>query len=291
MPMPMPTVNAAAFIQSAADALRDVHPEECRLLAELLVSRALHCPRLELPLHYAAAIPPEILPALRADLARLAAGLPWQYLAGETEFFGRAFKCDRRALIPRPETELLVAWFLRDPALSTAPASAVAEAGVGSGCISVTIAAELPGARCVGTDISQDALDLARENAARHGVAGRVDLQLGDLLASQPAGHFDAVIANPPYVTAAEWRGLPRHIRDFEPPAALLAGDDGMQAAAQLAPQAARCLKPGGSLFMEFAPARMRQLRQCLEAAGLTEIATADDYAGRPHFIRGRRPG
>ncbi len=289
--MPMPNVKAAEFIQIAADALRTVHPEECRLVAELLVSRALHCPRLELPLRYAEIIPAETLAGLREGLTRLAAGLPWQYLAGEAEFFGRAFKCDRRALIPRPETEQLVEWFLLDPTIRAASAPVIAEAGAGSGCVSITIAAELPDARCVGTDISAAALDLAGENAVRHHVNARVEFQLTDLLAEQPAGYFDAVISNPPYVTEGEWRELPKHIRDYEPATALLAGDDGMQSAVKLAPQAARCLKPGGSLFMEFAPARMVRLQQHLEAAGFTGITTADDYAGRPHFIRGRRPG
>jgi len=288
--MPLTTVNAGAFIHTAADALREAHPEECRLLAELLVSRALHCPRLELPLHYADGIPPETLPALRADLARLAKGLPWQYLAGTAGFLGRDFQCDRRALIPRPETELFVEWFLNSPMMRNASAPAVAEVGAGSGCIIITIALERPDARCRGLDISPDALELARENAARLDVAGRVSFMQNDLLAAWPDRSLDMLISNPPYVTTAEWQKLPIHIREFEPALALLAGDDGMRPAARLVPQAARALKPGGGLFLEFAPARLPQLRQCLQAAGFEEIETGNDYTGRPHFICGRCP-
>lgn len=288
--MPIPSVNVAAFLQDATDALRKLHPDECRLLAELLVSRALHCPRLELPLHYSTAIPPEIMPGLRADLKLLTAGTPWQYLEGETEFFGRKFKCDQRALIPRPETELLVEWFLRYPPIHAAKAPVIVEAGVGSGCIIITIAAELPHATCIGTDISNDALNLAQENVERHGLTRRVELRSNDLLTNLPLCHFDAIISNPPYVTAAEWRELPLHIRIFEPPLALLAGDDGMEVAARLAMQASRCLKPGGALFMEFAPARIGLLRKHLTAAGFVDITTANDYTGRPHFICARLP-
>ncbi|MGI6087806.1 MAG: peptide chain release factor N(5)-glutamine methyltransferase [Kiritimatiellia bacterium] len=288
--MPIPSVNVAVFLKEATNALHKLHPEECRLLAELLVSRALHCPRLELPLHYSNAIPPEIMPSLRADLERLTLGTPWQYLVGETEFFGRKFKCDQRALIPRPETELLVEWFLRYSPIHTAKAPVIVEAGVGSGCIIITIAAELPHATCIGTDISNDALNLALENAERHGIAGRIELRPNDLLADLPPCHFDAVISNPPYVTTAEYQELPPHIRNFEPALALLAGDDGMKVAAWLAPQANRCLKPGGALFMEFAPARIGLLRKYLADAGFVDITTANDYVGRPHFICARLP-
>ncbi|MCA1809665.1 MAG: peptide chain release factor N(5)-glutamine methyltransferase [Kiritimatiellia bacterium] len=283
-PTPQPTVRE--FILQAATKLRRRHPAECRLLAELLLGMELGCARWELALRQSEPIPPRRLPRLQRKLETLSRGIPWQHLAGKTEFFGRSFRCDRRALIPRPETEQLVTWILEHCITHATARPVIAEAGVGSGCIIITLALELPEANCLGTDISDEALTLAIANARARGVAGRIRFSRDDFLSSLPSASLDMVVANPPYVTSAEYRRLPAHIRCHEPLLALDGGPDGMNAARRLAPQAARCLRPGGWIYLEFAPGRMRRLRKILDTAGFAAIATGQDYHGRSHFMR-----
>ncbi len=277
------------FVNYAAQTLADIHPEECRLLAELLVSRSLSCPRLELPLRYRDQLPASLLPGLKRDLSLLRNGLPWQYLLGSVEFFGRIFKSDSRALIPRPETELFTEWVLS--CLPKGKPLFIAEVGAGSGCVLLTIAAELPLAKGLGLDISPAALALAAENASLLRLTNQTEFKLNDLLDGIPDKSLDAVVSNPPYLTVAEWENLPKHIRDYEPVSALAAGESGMQTVSRLLPQAAKALKPKGSLFLEFAPARLSLLREQLESTGFTDIKTHNDYFGRPHFIAGKLAG
>jgi release factor glutamine methyltransferase len=155
---------------------------------------------------------------------RRLAGEPVQYLIGEWDFYGRAFRTDRRALIPRPETEHLV-----EEALREAPdARRGLDLGCGSGVVAITLARELPGARLVAVDASIGALALARQNAARHGVADRVDFVGSDWTAALAGARFDLAVSNPPYVAAADAGGLPPEVADWEPAAALFAGSDGL---------------------------------------------------------------
>jgi release factor glutamine methyltransferase len=209
------------LLDAAARTLSAAGIDSPRLDAELLLASVLGCSRLDLLL--GAGVPPGA--AARRDFARLVRARerhePVAYLVGVREFFGRDFRVDRRVLVPRPETEVLVhaaAGFL---AGRPAGKRRVADLGTGSGCIAVTLALEVRGAEVVATDLSEDALEVARANASRMGAA--VAFARGDLLEALPGGaRFDLVVSNPPYVAPDEIGDVDRSVRDFEPRSAWL---------------------------------------------------------------------
>lgn len=158
-------------------------------------------------------------------------GVPVQHLVGEWDFFGRTFRVDRRALVPRPETELLI-----ETALSAAPeATRLIDLGTGSGILAVTWLLERPGSRAVALDASTEALALARENAAHHGVGSRLDLLASNWTSALSKGpRFDLAISNPPYLATGESASLSPTVRDHDPARALYAGEDGLEAVRRL---------------------------------------------------------
>ena len=173
------------------------------------------------------------------------------YVVGHTEFCALEFQIDRRALIPRPETEQLVELALRRlKALNLPSQTLVVDVGTGSGCIAVSLAVKLSNVRFMATDISSDALALAHDNAKKHKVNSRIQFLRGDLLAPVPV-RADGVVANLPYVTTAEWQSLPRHIRNHEPRTALDGGTDGLDFIRRLLSQASKHVKPDGWLLIE----------------------------------------
>ncbi len=174
-------------------------------------------------------------------------GVPVQHLIGEWDFYGRPFRVDGRALVPRPETEILV-----EQALKEAPdARRVLDAGTGSGIIAITYLLERPEARAVALDISVDALALARQNAAQHGVLSRLSIVASDWLSALGPSPFDVILSNPPYLAIGESPHLPPTVRDHDPRRALFAGEDGLTAIRQLLATAAPFLAPGGLLAFE----------------------------------------
>jgi release factor glutamine methyltransferase len=222
-----------------------------------------------------------------AAVARRASREPVAYIRGEQEFYGRPFQVRRGVLIPRPETELLI-----DEAvavLAGQPAPRVADIGTGSGCLAVTLALECAGARVVATDISPDALDVARANAVAHGVAGRVAFVETRLLAGV-AGPFDVIIANPPYVPETDEPSLAPEVAAHEPRAALYGGPDGLRDLRAIVALAATALAPGGSLVMEIGVGQWPAVRAALAEAGLGEGArVSDDLQGIPRAVVARR--
>ena len=169
---------------------------------------------------------------------------PVAYIVGVQEFWNRDFAVSPAVLIPRPETELII-----EEALSMVFAT-VADIGTGSGCLAVTLAAEFPRARVVATDISPTALGVARANAARHGVAERIDFRETRYL-DGIAGPFDLIVSNPPYVTDGQYEALAPEVRDAEPRSALTAGADGLDDIREVLRSAGTMLAPGGTLLME----------------------------------------
>jgi release factor glutamine methyltransferase len=229
----------------------------------------------------------EFAPAFLKLVARRAAHEPIAYILGEREFVGRPFLVSRDVLIPRPETELVIdqalAW------LSTAGRPAIptiVDVGTGSGCLAIILALECPGARIVATDISPAALEVARANAARHGVAARVDWRetalAGDLTAAA-----DLIVANPPYVAERDRGSLAVDVRDYEPAAALFAGPDGLDVIRPLAPAALRALRPGGALIMEIGAGQWPAVEDILRRAGFQDVAVHADLAGIPRVVVG----
>ena len=220
-----------------------------RFDAELLLAHVLGGNRAALLAHLDDALGPTQYTRFCDLVARRAAREPLAYLLGHREFYSLDFLVDRRVLIPRPETELLVEEALRLAAILPSPFR-IADVGTGSGAIAVALAVHLPQATVYALDASPAALAVAAANARRHGVAGRVRCLAGDLLAPLPEP-VDLIIANLPYVAADEWAALPPEIRDHEPRRALDGGDDGLALIRRLLATADSYLRPGGAILLE----------------------------------------
>lgn len=261
--------------------------DEARLKAELLVAHVLGWGRLETLARPDTVLGPEQQSRWRALEDRVAAGEPLQYVLGEAWFWGRCFKADRRALIPRPETEELVQRVLDDAELWAKPGPVVADVGTGTGCIALTLAAERPRARLLGLDISPDALALARENEQRLGLAGRVDWQSGDLLAGLPPASLDAVVSNPPYIASGQIATLAEEVRGHEPRLALDGGPDGLDLIRRLAVQARLALRPRGRVWMEIGDEQGEAARHLLAEAGFARVEIRRDLSGQTRMVEG----
>jgi release factor glutamine methyltransferase len=224
-------------------------------------------------------------------LEERAAGSPLQYLLGETEFYSRRFTVAPGVFIPRPETEAVVEAALarlRDLEVRRRRPLRLVEFGVGSGCIAVTLACELPTCLLVGVELSWDALRAARENAARHGCAARVRLVQG-WWANAVSGTCDGILANPPYVPTALVEQLPVDVR-HEPRLSLDGGPDGMRDLSQLVTEVPRLLSPGGVLVLECGEDQAAPLAGELRAKHWVDfVEVIHDVAGRPRGIVGIR--
>lgn len=265
--------------------------ESARLDAELLTAHSLGLRRLDLYLQYDRPLREEDLVPMRELLRRRAAGEPVAYLVGEREFYGRPFRVSPAVLIPRPDTETLVEAALHWAHARDADAPLrIADVGTGSGCIAVTMACELPDAQVVASDVSRDALDVARGNAERLGVADRVTFVEG-AWAEPLREHapFDMLLSNPPYVTDAEWQELATDVRNYEPRQALTAGADGMDAYRALLRDAPSLLAPGGYVALEVDPRRAEQVealvRHAFPAATTRRLR---DLTDRDRVVEGR---
>lgn len=217
-----------------------------RLTIELMVAHVLKRKRLELYLDFEREVPDPALGALREMVKRRAAGEPLQYVLGIANFHGLDFAVDKRVLVPRPETELLVDHVVKNGAA----AKTIADIGTGSGAIAVSLAKKLPKARVLAVDASAEALEVARANAMTHDA--QVEFFHGDLLAPLPDGvQCDWIVSNPPYIPSSEIAGLAREIRDHEPRAALDGGADGLEIIRRLAAEARPRLAADGRVAVE----------------------------------------
>lgn len=227
---------------------------------------------------------------LLAMIARRAAGEPLQYVLGAWDFCGREFLLSRDTLIPRPETEGLAMRAVEALRAGGAPSPLAVEVGTGSGAIAVTLAAEVPSATIVATDIAIGALRIARGNASRHGVAARLRFACCDLYSALKCGErFDVVVSNPPYVADGEWAGLPPAVRNYEPPAALLAGPDGLSALRRLVAGAGDLLVPGGELWCEIGVSQ-GEAAASLPSGPLRFQGVYPDLAGRDRYAGWAKP-
>lgn len=219
---------------------------------------------------------------LAEAIDRRAAREPLSHITGAREFWGRTFSVGPQVLDPRPETETLVA-----EALHRGPAVRVLDLGTGSGCLLVTLLAEWPGARGVGTDISAAALEVARANAERHEVAQRADFVLADW-AEGIDGPFDLVISNPPYIAESELAGLAPEVRDHEPRIALTPGGDGLGAYRRIAAGVRRLMAPGALLIFEIGPTQPIAVGAILAGAGLLVTGIIPDLDQRARLVMAR---
>jgi release factor glutamine methyltransferase len=218
----------------------------------------------------------------QAAIGRVARGEPVQYVTGMAGFRRLTLRCDRRALIPRPETEGLV-----ELALALAPRGRALDLGTGSGCIALALADEGRYDEVTGVDRSADAIALARENAGASGL--RVRWVEGDWCAPVAGQRFDLVVANPPYISGPEWEALDPSVRDWEPSAALTAGPDGMADIRRLLAEVPGVLAPGGWLVMEIDSARGAESAEAARRAGWTTVRVSDDLFGRPRYLAASR--
>jgi release factor glutamine methyltransferase len=270
----------------ANDLARAAIPE-AQLKAELLVADMLGIHHLELPVASVPVVPPDALARIEAGAARLAAGEPLQYVTGWTSFLGHRIVCDKRALIPRPETEELVELVLQKVGRGshTAPPSVVriVDVGTGTGCIAIALKLALPEAEVIATDMSIDALNLALENAAALGAA--VSFVRDDLVEGQADGSIDVLVSNPPYVGTDEMAGLERAVRDFEPRSALDGGVQGLDIIRRLVSKGWKKLKPGGRLFLEIGEAQGPAVQALLVEQGFADVEIRKDVAGNDRMV------
>ena len=303
-------MTLAEALHHAQERLRSAGIPGAELEAELLLRHALGLSREALYARLQQALDPAAARSFEAMLARRLAHEPSAYITGHTEFYGLALACTPAALIPRPETELLVelaldwvkgqgslAWVkgqgsrvkageeARDKGQGRAPARLVVDVGTGNGAIAVAIAVHAPRARIVGIDTSRAALALARRNAGAQGVAGRVLLAQGSLLAPV-RGEVDVIVANLPYVPTRLYRALPPELREHEPEGALHAGRRGTALIERLLAEAPALLRPGGLLLAEHAWNQGRRLRETARVAfPRARIETQRDLAGRERAL------
>ncbi|MEW6421112.1 MAG: peptide chain release factor N(5)-glutamine methyltransferase [Deinococcota bacterium] len=278
----VPVLTLRAWLQEAARLLRDAGVSSPDTDARVLVQHALN-------LSGAALLTRGSEPVAEADAARLAdllrrraAREPLQHLLGEVEWGGVHLRTDRRALVPRPETE----WLLR-LALETlvgVPAPRVLDVGTGTGALALGLKAARPDASVTATDLSPDALTLARENAGLNGLD--VAFLPGSLLAGLP-GPFDLIVTNPPYLPAADREQAAPEVR-FDPDLALYAGPEGLDVARPLAAEAGVALAPGGVLLLELDPRNAAPFAAELRKQGW-QAAILPDLAGRERFVRAHR--
>jgi len=222
---------------------------------------------------------PEIVAKYQHAVEQLAQGVPFAYAVGRAAFRMLDLAIDSRALIPRPETEGLV-----DLVLNRAGGGLAADIGTGSGCIALALAAEGTFDRVIATERSADAAALARENVALVHPRTPVEIREGELLAPLAGQRFRAIVANPPYLTEAEYAGLAPSVKDFEPREALVSGRDGLDATGRLLADAAPLLEPGGVLALEIDERRGDAVRALALASGWTRIEIHDDIFGRPRY-------
>ena len=263
--------------------------ETARLDAEVLLAHVRGCPRIALYTAFDEPVADAERARFREFVKRRGAGEPVAYLVGSREFFSLAFAVSPAVLVPRPETEGLVVRVI--DLCKAAEAPRIVDVGTGSGAIAVALAKHLPRARLVATDVSPEALAVARANAARHGVAERIEFVACDLFDDPAAaGPWDVIVSNPPYVRDDEFESLPPDVRLYEPRGALVAGPRGVEVVERLAAAAAARLTAGGWLVVEIGPAVAAAASAVLAAQpGLVPGATIADLAGLSRIVQARR--
>jgi release factor glutamine methyltransferase len=260
-----------------------------RLDAEVLLSSCLKKERTSLYTHPEQSLTEKEHEEFQQWVERRKHGEPVAYIVGEKEFWSLLFQVNNHVLVPRPETEILVEEVLKVCSGITERNFRILEIGTGCGAISVALASELKSAQIVATDISQEALAVALENAKNNNVEQRISFLPGNLF--QPvSGKFDIIVSNPPYISQEEYDKLPFEVRGFEPKSALLAGDDGTVLHRAIMEGGKYYLHNGGWLFMEIGAGQKYRIENMLKESNLYDnIAFRFDYAGVERVSKARR--
>jgi release factor glutamine methyltransferase len=282
-------VTVLEAIQKSADFLGKKNVESPRLQVELLLAHLLKMPRMKLYLNFERVLSPTEIDSLRELVKRRGQREPLQHITGSTSFCGCEITVSRHALVPRPETEILaeLGWqFLLAAPMQSEGGSTALDFGTGTGCISIALAAKCPSAKIVATDISADALALAKENAARNKVAERIEFLQGDGFTTLATGEqFDLIISNPPYIPSAEIEALQPEVRDFDPRTALDGGVDGLDFYRKLAFEAKPFLKAAGKIMLEFGDGQVDAIRKIFENEKWIVEAVKEDYSKRERIL------
>jgi release factor glutamine methyltransferase len=298
--------SVRALLKQGMEQLRAANVPSHTLAAELLLLHASSQSRTWLYSHPEEVLPEPVAEAYFALLARRSSGVPTQHLTGKQEFWGLEFEVTPDVLIPRPETEHLIEVTLDRLAVReiragrhqrlTGEGITLVDIGTGSGCIAVTLAKELPSAKVYATDASLPALKVARRNAARHGLAERIQFIHSSLLeafaptaATKQMQLFDLIISNPPYVSLRDADSLPVEVREHEPREALFGGDEGYELYGELIPQAAEHLKPGGLLVLELGYNSLPAVEPLLDRSDWHNVSVTKDLAGISRVISAER--
>jgi len=280
------------IIQRGSEFLARKGVDSPRLQIELLLAHVLQVPRLKLYLNFERSLTDAEMEILRGLLRRRGKREPLQHLLGSTSFCGLEILVNPQVLIPRPETELLgerARRFL--DAFGGTPTPTVLDFGTGSGCLAILLALQCAQARIHALDISEAALNVARQNAARHQVADRIEFHLSDGFNGLPAGlRFGLLVGNPPYVPSAEIETLQPEVRRHDPRLALDGGSDGLCFYRRLAVEAAPFVAPGGRAMLEFGAGQAESIGRIFSNADWLVESVEEDYSHRPRILIARWP-
>lgn len=280
------TFTVLDVVRRSADFLEKKGVDSPRLNAEWLIAQALGLGRMELYLKFDRPLIEQELEVMRGYVARRGKREPLQYILGQTQFHELMLKCDSRAFIPRPETEQLVE-FVKGSGPEIDQDIRILDLGTGTGAIALALAMHFPRAQVVASDASQDALDLAQENALLCGLQNRVEFRLSnwfDTLKEEES--FDLIVSNPPYLTRDELDQAESEVKDFEPKSALVADNAGKTDLLAIVSGAHPLLKEGGTLWLETGIAQRDDLLAACRENGYSKREGLDDWSSFPRFIR-----
>lgn len=261
--------------------------ESARLNAELIIAHALGMNRMKIYLQFERPLTESELEGIRPLVKRRAQREPLAYVLGTAPFGDLTLTVDKRVLVPRPETEQLVE-IIKDT-LSATPPARILDLGTGSGALALGLAKTFANAQVVAVDASEDALTLARQNAATAQLESRVEFRHSNWFSALRSDErFDLIVANPPYLTESEWTEAQPEVRDHEPKQALVASDAGCADLLTIIANAPRHLAPDGSLYLETGIDQHARLLEAIAAAGLADGRSIQDWSERPRFVAAR---
>jgi release factor glutamine methyltransferase len=287
-------VTVLELIQRTSEFLKRKGVDSPRLQAELLLAHVLKLPRMQLYLNFEKTLTPPQLDQFREYVRRRGLREPLQHIVGSVSFCGFEIEVNRHVLVPRPETELLAerGWqFLNECVKRKAEAPIALDYGTGSGCLAIALAAKCPQADVHALEISEQALDVARQNVTRNNVANRVQFWAGDSVAAVPEGlRFDLIISNPPYIPTAQIEELQPEVRDYDPRGALDGGPDGLDYYRRLARETVGRLAADGRTMLELGDDQAEAIKTVyLEQKWIVE-RIEEDYTRRPRIMIARKP-
>jgi release factor glutamine methyltransferase len=273
------TWKISEIINWAADLLTSKDIENPKLDSEYIISYVLGMSRLELNLHQEDEVAEDDLALIQSMISRRKKNEPLQYIIGETDFYGLTFKVNEHVLIPRPETELLIEKIVKENPV----ADNILEIGTGSGAIAITLAANIKKTKIMAVDISEEALQIARENAIKNKV--NINFCLSDVF-ENVTGKYDLIVSNPPYISKKEYQYLSHEIREYEPSIAFLADDSGLAFYKKILSSAKDYLTKKGKIYFEIGYNLSESIKKVAKENGFRNIETVKDLNGFDRMMR-----